>query len=106
MTTTAVVLVQDAERQLLEAHGWWLANRPESPDLVLDEFERCVSLLENSPDLGARFHRTHVPGVRRLLMRPTKLFAYYVHDEANAVVYILAIWGAPKPGAPRLKDPR
>jgi len=71
-----------------------------------DEFERCVALLETTPDLGGRFHRTHVPGVRRLLMSQTKQFVYYVHDETHEVVYVVAIWGAPKAGPPRLVDPR
>ena len=74
--------------------------------LVVDEFERCVTLLENSPDIGTIFHRTNVPGVRRLLMKKTKHLIYYVHDDNNAVVYIVAVWGAPKGGDPDLRDPR
>jgi hypothetical protein len=31
---------------------------------------------------------------------------YYLHDEPNAVVYIMAAWGAPKLGVPVLIDPR
>lgn len=39
-------------------------------------------------------------------MRRTKQHVYYLHDEPNAVVYVLAIWGAPKSGYPVLQDPR
>lgn len=46
------------------------------------------------------------PGVRRLVMRQTKRLVYYIHDAENAVVYIIAIWGAPKRGKPSLRDPR
>jgi hypothetical protein len=29
-----------------------------------------------------------------------------VHDAANADVYVIAVWGAPKEGDPVLSDPR
>ena len=103
---TTVVVVDEAEEQLREINEWWSANRQAAPSLVVDEFERCVTLLENSPDIGTMFHRTNVPGVRRLLMKKTKHLLYYVHDDNNAVVYIVAVWGAPKGGDPNLPDPR
>jgi hypothetical protein len=39
-------------------------------------------------------------------MKKTKHLIYYVHDPDNAVVYIVAVWGAPKGGDPDLLDPR
>lgn len=33
-------------------------------------------------------------------MRRTKHHVYYLHDEPNAVVNIVAVWGAPKTGVP------
>jgi plasmid stabilization system protein ParE len=101
-----VVVVDAAEEQLREIGEWWMANREASPLLLMDEFERCVSLLESSPDVGVRFHRSSVPGVRRLVMKRTKHHVYYLHDEPNAIVYIIAVWGAPKLGYPVLLDPR
>jgi hypothetical protein len=56
------------------------------------------------PDAGARFHRRRVPGVRRLVMLRTKHHVYYLHDERNAVVVIIAVWGAPRAGVPLLID--
>ena len=103
---TAVVIVDAAEEQLREIIEWWTANREASPLLVMQEFNRCVSLLEASPDVGVRFHRSRVPGVRRLIMRRTKHHVYTLHDEPNNVVYVLAVWGAPKVGYPVLLDPR
>ena len=47
-----------------------------------------------------------MPGVRRLVMRRTKHHVYSLHDEPNAIVYIIAVWGAPKVGVPVLIDPR
>jgi plasmid stabilization system protein ParE len=103
---TTVVVVDSAEEQLGEIVDWWITHRGASPFLVADEFERCVSLLASSPDVGARFLRTTVPGVRRLVMKRTKHHVYYPHDEPNAVVYVIAVWGAPKVGVPVLVDPR
>lgn len=103
---TTVVVVDVAEAQLQESISWWETNRSSAPGLVLEEFERCVTLLEHSPDVGLGFHRSTVPGVRRLLMKRTRHFVYYLHDVEHAVVYILAVWGAPKDGDPVLSDPR
>ncbi len=103
---TTVFIVDEAEQQLREIAAWWRENRSAAGSLVHDELERCIALIESSPDAGLRFHRTAVPGVRRLVMPRTKHFVYYIHDEPNAVVYIIAIWGAPKGGAPELRDPR
>jgi plasmid stabilization system protein ParE len=103
---TAVVLVDDAEEQLGDIVAWWDDHRPKAPGLVFEELARCTRLLESSPDIGLRFHRTPVPGVRRLLMKRTSHHVYYVHDAEHAIVYIIAIWGAPKEGEPFLRDPR
>lgn len=44
---------------------------------------RCVTLLENTPNLGAPFRMTLVLGVRRIVMKKTKHFVYYVHDSLD-----------------------
>ena len=103
---TSVAIVDVAEAQLLEIVEWWETNRRAAPDLVLEEFERCVTLLESTPDVGTGFHRTPIPGVRRLVMRKTRHFVYYIHDAPRAVVYIIGVWGTPKAGDPVLRDPR
>jgi plasmid stabilization system protein ParE len=103
---TTIVVVDEAEAQLREIDAWWIANRPAAPTLFVDEFERCITLLDSSPDIGTSFHRTSIPGVRRLVMKKTKHVIYYVHDENNAVVYIVAVWGTPKGSDPVLRDPR
>jgi len=102
---TTVVVVDEAEEQLHESVEWWIENRSDAPALVLDEFERCMRLLEASRDVGLRFHRTPVPGVRRLLMKRTKHHVYYVNDPNNEVVYIIAVWGAPNEGDPVPHNP-
>lgn len=37
-------------------------------------------------------------------MLRTKHHVYYLHDERNAVVVIIAVWGAPRAGVPLLID--
>lgn len=101
----SIVVVAEAQEQLREIVEWWSANRPAAPTLVLDEFERCVALLASTPDAGPRFHRTRVPGVRRLVMRRTNNLVYYVHDASNEIVYVIAVWGGPRGSEPALRDP-
>ena len=101
---TTVVVVDEAEDQLRIIDRWWRENRPLAPKLVLEEFSRCVSLLETAPDIGPRFRRSSVLGVRRLVMKRTKHIVFYVHDRANAIVHVIAVWGAPKEGTPILRD--
>lgn len=102
---TAVIVLPSAERQLREIAEWWMAHRPASPRLVREDLERCLSLLDALPGVGARFHRSRVPGVRRLPMRRTRHHVYCRHDEANAIIHIIAVWGAPKLGPLPLFDP-
>jgi hypothetical protein len=54
---TTVVMVDEAEAQLREINEWWIANRRAAPSLVVDELERCVTLLESSRTLGRAFIR-------------------------------------------------
>jgi plasmid stabilization system protein ParE len=102
---TAVVVVIEAEDQLREIDEWWSTNRRDASTLVVDEFERCMTLLESSPDIGTGFRRTTIPGVRRLIMK-TRHVVYYVHDTDHAIVYVIAVWGGPKGRHPILRDPR
>jgi len=52
---TTVVVVDEAERQLQTINAWWDENRSAASGLVLEEFARCVALLEIAPDAGPRF---------------------------------------------------
>jgi plasmid stabilization system protein ParE len=98
----AVTLVDDAEEQLTEINAWWRANRPAAPTLFLDEFEKALDLLAAAPDIGPRFHRARVPGVRRFLLRRSKCYVYYVHDSQRSAVHILALWSTWRGSGPSL----
>ena len=100
--TNQVLLTQEAERQLLAAHNWWLENRRASPNLLVDEFEETVSLLGILPDAGNPFRRATIPGVRRVLLRKSNYWLYYVPDRPHSVVYVLAVWSAYRGSDPPL----
>ena len=100
--TYRVLLSQEAEGQLLAAHNWWVENRPASPSLFLDEFEEMASLLEILPDAGHLFRRATVSGVRRILLRKSNYWLYYVSHRSRSVVYVLAVWSAHRGSDPPL----
>ncbi len=97
-----LVVVAEAEEQLRQLHVWWLNNVGTAPTAFLDEFENLTTLLRETPRIGHPFRRSTRPGVRRLYMRRSKHWLYYVYDQAHEVVYILAIWSAARGSDPPL----
>ena len=83
-----------AAAHLRQIATWWGRNRPAARNMFLDEFESAVSLLSEMPDIGRRYRRASVPGLRRWLLSRSRYHVYYVHDEVAAEVIILAIWSA------------
>ena len=100
--TYRVLVSQEAEGQFLAAHRWWLENRPASPSLVVDEFAEAVSVLKILPHAGHVFRRATIPGVRRILLRKSNYWIYYVPDRSHLVVYVLAVWSAHRGSDPPL----
>ncbi|HEY4176361.1 MAG TPA: hypothetical protein VGM90_06000 [Kofleriaceae bacterium] len=39
-------------------------------------------------------------------MTKTRHYVYYLHDDVRSIVYVIAVWGAPKTGDPTIVDPR
>lgn len=103
--TCTVVLVDEAEQQVHTADEWWRANRPSAPDLFTDELQVAFELLEATPDVGQRFHRATLPGIRRLPLRRSRYFVYYLHDPSRSIVYVLAVWGQSRGADPVLPTP-
>jgi plasmid stabilization system protein ParE len=98
-----VLLSAEAEEQLRRVDSWWQLNRRAAPDL--EEFEGAIGILEEMPEVGSRFQRATLPGVRRILLRRTGYWIYYVPDTSRSLVYVLAVWSAQRgsdpPIAPR-----
>jgi len=101
-----ILLTPPAEEQLRAASSWWQENRLASPGLLVEELDRAIEMLRELPGLGARFHRGTIPGVRRVLLRRSGYWVYYLPDEARAVVYVLAVWSGRRGTAPRLGSPK
>jgi hypothetical protein len=96
-----VQLTAEARRQLQEDE-WWTANRPKAPDLVLRELARTTSLLSTMPMAGKAYRRATSASYRRILLRRSLFHVYYVVDETERAVRIVAIWNAVRGHGPEL----
>ncbi len=89
-----------AARQVRQAADWWAANRPAAPGAVGTDFGEAVSLLAEQPGLGAKYHGTRTPGVRRLYLGRVRYFVYYKVE--NDCLQVLAFWHASREHQPLL----
>jgi toxin ParE1/3/4 len=77
-----VILRPKAEADLLEAARWYESQRPHLGGQLLDEINRTLRLLQNSPERHAVYYR----GFRRM---PTHRFPYklfYRIEGSNIIV--------------------
>jgi len=93
---------RQADEQALRIGEWWRQHRIAAPMLFVDELLGALELLEDAPDLGGRYRRAKVPGLRRLLLPRSRYHVYYVHDLAAQGVVLLAVWAAVRRAGPRL----
>ena len=97
-----ILLPPVAEEQIRAADQWWRENRRASPNLFVDEFEQALRWLREMPAIGSRFRRSTVPGVRRILLRRSRYWVYYIPDESHSLVYVLAVWSGHRGSDPPL----
>lgn len=97
-----VLLVPEAEEQIRAIERWWKDNAGSEPSAFLDELTTTIALLEEVSGIGSPFRRTKRRGVRRLHLRRSKQWLYYVHDRNRALVIILAIWSTARGQDPLL----
>ena len=81
-------------------HEWWLANR-DYKELFSTELEEAIKLLRALPGAGAVYHRTPVPGLRRIYVGALGCHMYYTFDAAALIVR--AFWPARRGRGPRLR---
>lgn len=98
-----VVLLDEARRRFEAEDEWWRTNR-EAVGLFTAEFESVVSRLARDPTRGALYRTIRGTKVRRVLMRKTRCYVYYVYREDQQAVEVLTLWGARKQRGPSL-DP-
>jgi plasmid stabilization system protein ParE len=87
--------------QARAAHAWWRKNRPLAPRLLREELAEALGLLRISPSAGAPYPHPRVSGVRRLVLRRTRYYLYYVAGSER--VTILAVWSNLRGRAPPLR---
>jgi plasmid stabilization system protein ParE len=95
-------LVGPARRQADRIDRWWRENRPAARDLFAREMAEARALLVSTPDAGAPFTERQGVVVRRLLLPRTRYHLYYEVNRESEAVMVLAVWGAPRGGAPKL----
>jgi hypothetical protein len=91
-----------AQQQAKRIEAWWVEHRPAAPTLFLDELERTFRYIVQVRDAGVRWPTPRRPTLRRILMTRSQNHVYFVIDESNATVHVLAVWGAPRGTTPKL----
>ncbi len=100
-----VRISEKAAAQVEYLDGWWARNRLLAPALFAREFAGAVALLGIAPGAGARFRRSALPGVRRIVLKKTRNLVFYIYSREIDVVHIIAVWGGPKGTDPPLELP-
>lgn len=98
-----VFATPEAEQQILDVSGWWHAKRPSAEGQFDRELSDMLNLLQEAPDIGRRYRRARIPGLRRILLKKSRYHIYYVHDEEQQAVIVLAVWSAVRRRGPSLR---
>lgn len=94
-----VELSEEAHAQVLEIDAWWRENRPAAPDLFTTELDQALAKLEQSPTIGSRYE-AGVRSVRRLLLRRTHYYLYFVDREER--LQVVAVWSVYRGRGPKV----
>lgn len=98
-----VQLTAEARRQLQEIDEWWTVNRPKAPALVLRELARARDVVALDDAMAGKvYRRATSASYRRLLLRRSRFHVYYMVDEGERAVRIVAIWNAVRGHGPDL----
>ena len=98
-----IELTDTARSQLRDALAWWREHRPESPDLLAVEVRGAVAALRETPAIGALHPRRGFPGLRKVVLHRSKRAMFYVVDQDQRLIQILAVWGTARGKGPTLK---
>lgn len=91
-----------AAKQIRRESRWWRRNRPFAPALFRDEVRRAFELVAEHPEIGAVPEDTEVAGVRRVLLAATRHYLYYLVNETDGTIDVLAIWSTSRGEGPGL----
>jgi plasmid stabilization system protein ParE len=96
-----VVTTPEADEDIRRIDRWWRDHRPAAPDLFVSELAEAFGLVGNTPEIGHRYARPGIPGLRRLLLRATRYHVYYVFD--GSISAVLSVWSAVRGRGPRFQ---
>jgi plasmid stabilization system protein ParE len=100
--TYKVSVSPKARRLFIEANEWWVENRPAAPTLVTQETNRILAVLSDSPTIGGLYRRLKENDVRRMRLKKTPYHLYYLVNDEEREVLVLAIWSAMRNEGPPL----
>lgn len=86
MTKHGVSFSALAARHIETIQAWWIDDRPDAPEMFLDELQATVESIARRPMLGVRYPRSRVAETRRILLRRSQHHLYYSHDGERGVV--------------------
>lgn len=81
-----------ARGEVREISRWWRENRPSNPGLFREEMTSATARLSVLPGAGAPYEWQGMCGVRRLLLPRTSYHVYYVVNEQDRQVTVMAVW--------------
>jgi plasmid stabilization system protein ParE len=96
-----VVISQRARRDAERIDAWWRSHR-DARELFAREFQAAVQFLKTVADPGTPYPTARRPGLRRLLLPKTGRHVYFEIVQAENLVRILSVWGAPRERPPKL----
>lgn len=102
MARYRVDVTPKARAQIQKISGWWRANRLKNPGLFREELLVARLLLARFPGAGPMLDSPEHGDVHRLLLLRTQHHVYYVVDEEQRVVTILAVWHTARGSGPPL----
>jgi plasmid stabilization system protein ParE len=89
-----IEILPEASQQLEHLDDWWRAHRPAAPSLVIEELERILGVLADTPEIGIPYRRGGMRHLRRLRLCRTPYQIYYQYLPGSDVVSIVAAWSA------------
>lgn len=102
MARYRVDITAQARAQIQTISRWWRANRLKNPALFREELVLARQQLARLPGTGPMYDSPEHGDVHRLLLLQTQHHVYYVVDEQQRVVTILAVWHTARGSGPPL----
>lgn len=91
-----------AKREIARAALWWSKNRPQAPQLFLDELAAAERHLQTAPVSGQIYGYRKNRLMRRWLLERTEYHVYFSVNQKAQVIMVHSVWGACRGRGPKL----